>query len=119
MSFVKRFSYYFFGLCIGLVILSFFLSGKKTSCNYTPEARVKNELLKKDLIGINILTDSNNYLNTGQIREFIKKSSVNFSKSDTSKDSCKTYSLDGYLLNEYKEILFENCSETIKIIKIK
>lgn len=119
MSFVKRFSYYFFGLCIGLVILSFFLSGKKTSCNYTPEARVKNELLKKDLIGMNILNDSNNYLNIGQIREFIKKSSVNFSKSNTSKDSCKTYNLGGYLSNEYKEILFENCSKTIKIIKIK
>ena len=76
-------------------------------------------MLKKDLIGINILKDPNNYLNIGQIREFIKKSSVNFSKSDTSKDSCKIYSLDGYLLNEYKEILFENCSKTIKIIKIK
>lgn len=119
MLLIKRFGYFLFGLCIGLVILSFFLSGKKTSCNYGPEARVKSELLKKKYIDQNILIDSIIDLNDGLIKEFIKNSSVNFSKSDTSKDSCKIYNLSGNMLMKYREIIFENCTKTIKILNIK
>ena len=119
MLLIKRFGYFLFGLCIGLVILSFFLSGKKTSCNYGPEARVKSELLKKKYIVQNILIDSIIDLNDGLIKEFIKNSSVNFSKSDTSKDSCKIYNLSGNMLMKYREIIFQNCNKTIKILNIK
>ena len=118
MSLIKRFSYYFFGLSIGLVILSFFLSGKKTSCNYGPESRVINELLKKEII-IEKITDFNYKINTDDVKEFIKNSSVDFSNSNTSIDSCKIYNLTGYLLDEYKEILFENCAKTVRALSIK
>ena len=44
MAFLKRLGYYLFGLSIGVIILSFIFSGKKTSCNYGPQARVKSQL---------------------------------------------------------------------------
>ena len=50
MNFLYRLSYYLFGFIIGMFFLMFFFSGKKTSCNYLPSKRVKNDLLKKQII---------------------------------------------------------------------
>ena len=48
MKLVYRFGFFFGGFSIGLVFLMFFLSGKKTSCAYGPDARVlKNIQLKR------------------------------------------------------------------------
>lgn len=117
MTFIKRLSYYLIGLSIGIVILSFIFSGKKTSCNYGPEARVKSQLLRKEIhIPSSILKkDITNEL----IKDFIKKSSINFSKSNTKKDSCKTYILNGYLISKYTSVEVENCFKTVTVLGIK
>ncbi len=47
MKTLYRLGYYFVGLSLGLVIVSFVFSGKKTSCNYGPQARVLANLAKK------------------------------------------------------------------------
>ena len=48
MKIVHRFGFYMGGFSIGLGFLIFFLSGKKTSCAYGPDARVlKNIRTKK------------------------------------------------------------------------
>ncbi len=39
MKLIQRIGYYLGGFSIGLVILAFFLNGKKTSCSYGPDAR--------------------------------------------------------------------------------
>ena len=49
MKILYRFGYYLAGLSIGLVFLAFIFNGKKTSCNYSPSARVKNNLLQKKI----------------------------------------------------------------------
>ena len=47
MKFIHRLGYYLGGFAVGLIFLSFFLSGKKTSCSYSPQARtIKNINLK-------------------------------------------------------------------------
>ena len=48
MKLVHRFAYYFGGFTIGIVLLLFFLSGKKTSCAYGPEARTLKNIRNKD-----------------------------------------------------------------------
>ena len=117
MSFIKRLGYYLFGVSIGIIILSFIFSGKKTSCNYSPEARVKSQLLKKKITISNSITE-NNTISIESIKGFIKKSNINFSLSNTKKDSCKIYILNGYLSKKYSTIEVENCLKTITILKI-
>ena len=47
MNLLYRLGYYFVGFSVGLIFLTFIFSGKKTSCNYSPSARVKRNLEKK------------------------------------------------------------------------
>tara|TARA_B100000767_G_C19720341_1_gene516955 strand:+ start:966 stop:1322 length:357 start_codon:yes stop_codon:yes gene_type:complete len=116
MTFIKRLGYFLFGLSIGIVILSFIFSGKKTSCNYGPQARVKNELIRKKInIADSLLTEN---VNVESIKKFIKNSSVDFSKSNTNKDSCKTYILRGYLNSKYTSIEVENCLKNIVLLDV-
>ncbi|MBN09145.1 MAG: hypothetical protein CMC79_02075 [Flavobacteriaceae bacterium] len=117
MPFINRLSYYLIGFSLGILILAFILNGKKTSCNYGPEARVKSELLKKE-VSISQLNNDNKEINSEIIKNFIKNSNVDFSQSNTTKDSCKTYTLKGYLKSEYKSILLENCSKKVNILRI-
>ncbi len=53
------------------------------------------------------------------IKDFIKNSSVNFSKSNTTKDSCKTYILDGYIMSKFTTIELENCLNLVTVLEIK
>ena len=47
MKLIHRIGYYLGGFTIGIVILIFFLSGKKTSCDYGPNARVLKNIRSK------------------------------------------------------------------------
>ena len=47
MSLMRRLGYYLGGFSIGLILLAFFLSGKRTSCDYGPEARVLKNIRTK------------------------------------------------------------------------
>ena len=50
MKFIHRLGFYLGGFSIGLIFLAFFLSGKKTSCAYGPNARVLKNISTKSLI---------------------------------------------------------------------
>ena len=67
MSFLYRLSYYLIGFIIGMFFLMFFFSGKKTSCNYSPSKRVKNDLIKKKIIIPNDLKEKFIFLNDSLI----------------------------------------------------
>ena len=116
MNLIKRIGYYFFGLSIGIVLISFIFNGKKTSCNYGPQARVKSQLLSKIIIIPDSLIERN--ISSESIKIFIKNSSVDFSMSNTQKDSCKTYVLKGYLSSKQSSIEVENCSKALSIIRV-
>ena len=47
MKFIHRLGYYLGGFSIGLIFLAFFLNGKRTSCDYGPEARVLKNINSK------------------------------------------------------------------------
>jgi len=95
MSFIYRLAYYLIGFTFGMFILMFVFSGKKTSCNYFPSKRVKNDLLKKNLIIPDHLKDKHLFINDSLIYTQISSSKVIFSKSNfKNKDSCKIYRLE-------------------------
>ena len=87
MSFLKRLSFYLVGFSVGIVFLVFFLSGKNTRCTYTPDARVINDLSKKEWV-FNTLT--NDSIDRSQ---FLKGGDIVFSKSRVGLDSCNVYRL--------------------------
>ena len=117
MKILYRLGYYLAGFSVGLIFLAFILNGKKTSCNYTPNARVIDNLLQKEVVISEEIRGLNPKLTKEQIKEMIRKGTVNFSKSDTRKDSCRLYHVD---LNKEKtaSIEVENCAHTIRITSL-
>jgi hypothetical protein len=117
MKLLYRLGYYLGGFSVGLIFLAFILNGKKTSCNYTPNARVIDNLLQKEIVIPDAILNSNPQLNTDQIKEIIKRGNVNFSKSDTKRDSCKVY----YIEKAVSENIFlelSNCAKTVTLISV-
>lgn len=120
MKFIHRVGYYLGGFSIGLIILFFFLSGKKTSCAYSPNARTtKNISLKKKNYAEDAVFAMRSFeLDTIVVSDMIKHGSVNFSESDTKNDTCKTY----IITNSYKEQKFKmqvkNCDSLVTIESI-
>nr|WP_321223464.1 hypothetical protein [uncultured Psychroserpens sp.] len=123
MKLLHRIGYYLGGFSIGLILLAFFLGGKKTSCAYGPNARtIKNISIKERFYSEDTKIAMQNYsLDTLAVSQLIKTSSVNFSKSDTKADSCKTYLLESEFEEKDVELWVKNCdsSATIQSLVIK
>lgn len=123
MKLLHRIGYYLGGFSIGLVLLAFFLGGKKTSCDYGPNARtIKNISIKKHLYSEAAEDAMKTYrLDTLDISNLIKTGSVNFSESDTKNEGCKTYLIENELEDKDVELRVKNCDSiaTIEIVIIK
>ncbi len=114
-NFLRRLGFYLGGFAMGLVILSFFLSGKKASCSYFPNARVIKNITTKPLdISpdiINKFENKNITIDSVLISTILKQGEVDFSKSDVKRDSCKVYVINSVLENKPVLITVENCTE--------
>lgn len=120
MKLIHRIGYYLGGFSIGLVVLAFFLSGKKTSCDYGPDARtIKNISIKKKSYTDAAMVSMSRYsLDTLMISKLIKTSDVNFSKSETQGEGCKTYLIENTYKDKDLEMRIENCDSTATILSI-
>ncbi|KAB1071291.1 DUF4258 domain-containing protein [Tamlana haliotis] len=122
MKLIQRIGYYLGGFSLGLVLLAFFLSGKKTSCSYGPDARVlKNINTKKILYS----SEANQVLNqkitdTTEVFLILKKGDINFSTSSPRQEPCGVYSVEGEIDKKIIILTVENCDSiaTIKSIKL-
>src|SRR5690606_3340490 len=120
MKFIHRVGYYLGGFSIGLIILAFFLQGKKTSCDYGPNARttknIANKVKSYSKEAESIMTQYQ--MDTLTVSNLIRFGSVDFSKSDTKAEGCKTY----FIENTYKEDTFEltvkNCDSLVTVESI-
>lgn len=121
MTFLQRLSYFGGGAAIGTIILIVFLSGKKTSCDYSPQARVlKNIGLKEFVFTETTLAQlKSKQLDTSIVSKLLKNGTVVFSKSNTKLDSCKIYFIEGTIQNKEIELLIENCNKQAKITSFK
>ncbi len=122
MKLTQRFAYYFGGFSIGLILLMFFLSGKKTSCDYGLDARVLKNINSKPLV----FSDEVKYIiqekgiDTITINYVLQKGDINFT-SDSRKKPCGIYSIEGRHNNKDIVLLVENCDSivTLKDLKIE
>ncbi len=120
MKIIQRFGYYFGGFALGLIILAFFLNGKKVSCDYGPEARVLKNLNSKPLVyGENAKAIIfSKAIDTSVIHHLLRNGNVNFSESDTRKEPCGIYKIEStYELLDYL-ITVENCESTTTLIDL-
>ena len=113
MKLFYRLGFYLVGFSIGLILLSVIFKGKKTTCNYGPNDRVISNLSKKSwnskLVDIEMF-DSISF------HEFLDMARIDFNKSDTSKDSCKVYYLNGYWKEQAISLEVENCEKNVNLI---
>ena len=114
MTFLYRLGYYLGGFSAGLVILFFLFNGKRTQCNYGPEARVINNLSEKKWVAKTTLLPQM-ILDSITVGDLMKRASVNFGESDTKRDSCKRYAISAYHNNKNIALEVENCAKTVYI----
>lgn len=121
MNFVKRLIYYLSGVGIGIVLLMFFLSGKKTSCDYGPNARTLKFLKNKPLQQNNSINDLVFYqLDSIDIAEVLDEGEVNFRNSEISKELPNIYSVEHMIEKKgYFEFRFRVDQNSTRLISIK
>ena len=123
MKFIHRLGYYLGGFSVGLIVLAFFLGGKKASCDYGPNARtIKNISSKKMKYSEDTKFFIITYrLDSLKVADLIRNGEVDFTKSNTHLDSCKIYTIESKLENEDVILSVENCKEdaTIQHIRLK
>ena len=121
MTLLRRLGYYLGGFSIGLVVLAFFLSGKRASCSYGPSARVKKNISLKTLKfsdqALNFFENKN--LDSNYVLGIIAKGSVDFSESKTKLDSCKIYVINSEFENSTYKLTIENCDSLATIKNIQ
>ena len=121
MKLIQRIGYYLGGFSLGLIILAFFLNGKKASCSYGPEARVLKNITTKKIVYSNQTQSEINQknLDTLFLINALKNGSINFSESNTRQEPCGLYIIEGR--SENKEIILtvENCDSIATITNFK
>jgi hypothetical protein len=120
MHIAKRFGFYGFGFVIGLLLLFFFLNGKKAGCDYGPDARtLKNIKFKQRVFSNQSLQDlEKNNLDTSAASTLLRIGDVNFGESNTKLDSCKVYVIEGFVNKINLKMRVQNCNKTATITSI-
>lgn len=121
MKLIQRIGYYLGGFSIGLVILAFFLNGKKTSCSYGPESRVLKNINSKTITysqNISDLLISKTFDST-DINYVLKKGDINFSKSTPRQTPCGVYIIEGMHNDDDIILTVENCDSIATVLNLK
>lgn len=114
MKLVHRIGYYLGGFSIGLIVLMFFLSGKKVSCDYGPDARVLKNINSKKLDYTNTFIKDSSAINY-----VLKFGDIDFSKSSPRKEPCGVYLIEGAYNDNLVLLTVENCDSTATVVQFK
>lgn len=120
MKLINRIAYYLGGFAMGIILLFFFLSGKKTSCDYSPNARVLKNIRSKELKKSVMVLDalSNKSIDSLFFQQLLKNGNVNFSKSNTKLDSCKLYVIEDTYKETFYSVKIENCDANATVLSV-
>ena len=117
----QRFVFYGIGFIIGLILLFFFLGGKRTSCDYGPNSRVlKNIRIKERVFSETTIQQlTNHQLDTSSISTLLRKGNVLFSESTRGLDSCKVYVIEGTSMKKELKMTVKNCDSIATVQRIE
>lgn len=119
MKLIQRFGYYLGGFSIGLIILAFFLNGKKVSCDYSPQARTLKNINTKQIVyseDINAAISKND-LDSLTITYLLKHGHINFD-GRARKKPCGIYAIEGAYKETEMILTVENCDSIATILNI-
>jgi hypothetical protein len=93
----KRFVLYGFGFFIGILLVFFFLGGKKASCSWLPNDRMLRIIRSKHIEYSDscLNTLALNTLDTIHVRQILLNGDIDFSKSNVKNDPCRSYYIQG------------------------
>lgn len=93
----KRFALYGIGFAMGIVMVFFFLGGKRASCNWLPNDRILNIIQKKQILfGEQIQKDLEEAkADSLDIRAILQNGDIDFSKSRVKNEPCRLYRIEG------------------------
>jgi hypothetical protein len=117
----QRFLFYGIGFIIGLILLFFFLGGKRTSCDYGPNSRVlKNIRIKERVFSETTIQQlTNHQLDTSSISTLLRKGNVLFSESTRGLDSCKVYVIQGTSMKKEFKMTVKNCDSIATVQRVE
>ncbi len=120
MAFLKRLGWYLVGLSIGIVFLVFFIkkkSGEKgIEFCYFPNCRVLKDMRSKPL---HFSEDFQFEKDTILIKTFLTDGDIDFGKSDTKSEPCKTYFISNKTENGEIFLKAQNCPDKVLIVAIE
>lgn len=121
MKLIHRLAYFGGGFLIGMILLLFFLGGKRASCDYGPTARTLKNIRSKELVvdSASLLTLRQMHMDTSDVGQVLKTGDVDFSKSQTSLDSCRIYWIIGNSREQMIQFDVENCSEEARVSNLQ
>lgn len=121
MKLIQRIGYYLGGFSMGLIILAFFLNGKKTSCSYGPESRVLKNITTKKLVYTDLSREAfkKTSIDTNGIRTILKQGDINFSEGNPRNKPCGIYIVEAELNNQNVLFTIENCDSIATITNFK
>ena len=117
----QRFALYGIGFAMGIVIVFFFLGGKRASCNWLPNDRILNiierkQLLYGDQIEQNLKEAEADSLD---IRAILKNGDIDFSKSQVKNEPCRLYWIEGQGKQSSLLISVELCDSIATVSSLK
>ncbi|MFT5230571.1 hypothetical protein [Patiriisocius sp. Uisw_047] len=117
----QRFVFYGIGFIIGLILLFFFLGGKRTSCDYGPNSRVlKNIRIKERVFSETTIQKlTSHQLDTSSISTLLRKGNVLFSESTRGLDSCKVYIIQGTSMKKELKMTVKNCDSIATVQRVE
>ena len=117
----KRFTYYGLGFAMGLLIVFFFLGGKKASCNWLPNDRILNIIRQKKILYSEEVTRqlSQSSADSLDIRNILESGDVDFSKSRVKNEPCRLYWIQGEGRQEPYVITVEVCDSLATVLTFK
>lgn len=117
----KRFALYGIGFAMGIVMVFFFLGGKKASCNWLPNDRILNIIQKKQIVfGEELEKDMKEAeADSIDISVILKTGDIDFSKSRVKNDPCRLYWIEGQGKQSSLLISVELCDSIATVSSLK
>jgi hypothetical protein len=117
----QRFTLYGIGFAMGIVIVFFFLGGKRASCNWLPNDRILNIIERKQLLyGEQIEQNLKEAeADSLDIRAILKHGDIDFSKSRVKNEPCRLYWIEGQGKQSSLLISVELCDSVATVSSLK
>jgi hypothetical protein len=121
-GFLKRLGYFLIGLTIGLFALNFFMSKKKSSFDYLPNARTLKSIRNKPYLvyAPQVLEALKQHsLDSTAIRSMLYYGDVKFNRSNRGKSPCHTYLIEPTEKTANISITVKRCDSIATVTKLE